>query len=134
MHDFGIVAVNSSVSQTFRISNNSECRWLIKEVRQSCSCTAGHPSKLEIEAGKQIDVDVKYNTPSKASDDERAVTLELSGRHAPRIHLVVRANVREPMTILPRRLTYTSKAMRMSSRPQVFSFRIFPKPPGPVSS
>lgn len=105
-HDFGVLKPEVQVEHCFAIKNNTAGRWTVRKIINTCACTATDLSAPAIEAREQESVTVTYRAGRESSDDTRKVVVLFEEREAPPLFLVIRAKIREAMTVTPSRVAY----------------------------
>ena len=100
-HDFGLVMPEEQREHRFAIHNSTTRKWTLREVINVCACTATDLSAPGIAAGATEEVTVTYQTGSGSRGERRRVVLLFEEPGAPRVFLVIRAKIREPMTLSP---------------------------------
>ncbi len=106
-HQFGILKPKERVEHRFAIHNDTETAWTISRIINTCSCTALAVSEPVVAPGSEQVVTVSYQAGAVTQDDTRRVVMLFEEPVAPRIALVVKAKIREPITCLPRELDFT---------------------------
>jgi Protein of unknown function (DUF1573) len=104
VHDFGLVLPNSHSKHSFLISNNTAEPWTMLRVEKGCSCTTTSIATTVIQPNSASSVEIAYHAPKNSCDDARRVTISFNPDSAPVIELVVTANIRAPLTIMPAEL------------------------------
>jgi hypothetical protein len=98
-HDFGIVRTGAVVRHSFLIRNISKKPWTFARFGRSCSCTVSRTSTERIPPSASGEVEVTYRTGTASANDQRTVDVHVAEEDAPVIMLVVKAQVRNPITV-----------------------------------
>ncbi len=98
--DVGDVRRGEAVRHTFFIRNRGDAPLLLTEVKPTCGCTVAEYDRT-IAAGGRGQVAAVVETESFSGPIAKAITVFTNDPGNPRISLVVKANVRQPVTARP---------------------------------
>lgn len=105
-HDFQLLLPGEQRAHTFVIANESNRGWSIAKIEHDCACVVSTASSDVIRAGETEEIEIAYRAPPRLKDDERRVLVRLKERDAPLIELVLRANIRPALCIVPAELDF----------------------------
>lgn len=107
-HYFGVVAPSTNHSHGFCINNESNQKWTLADSKSSCGCALSAIKWKDIQPGKSATVEVRFQVGREPLRTTSALALRFNESRAPRIQLVVAADVREPITIIPDQLVLSN--------------------------
>ena len=92
-HDFGRVAKNSIVKTTFTIKNDGKKDLIIRKAESNCACIQTSISSDTIKPGESAELEVEFNTRSRRSNQQKAVTVYANSPTKPISRVIVKAYV-----------------------------------------
>ena len=105
-HDFGRLKPGQAVKHNYEIMNNSSGTWTFRKIVNTCACTTSGVSAPQIKSGKTEKVGVTFTAGGVTSDENRKILVLFEEAAAPKVALVVKAQVREPLNCYPTELSF----------------------------
>src|SRR5262249_51804615 len=99
--DVGVVRHGQKLRLHFRIANDSQSKWTLARLHNSCACIAGRPRTEEVWPGSSMEIDLDYTAAPRNIDDRHRVGVEFAEKDTPFVWLEARACTREPISISP---------------------------------
>lgn len=107
-HEFSKVKSGEVILHTFKFKNTGGADLTIEDVKPSCGCTtAGEWSKL-LKPGESGTIPIKLDTSRFKGALTKTVTVTSNDPKKPRIVLMLKGEIWEPVTIEPAYLTFKS--------------------------
>lgn len=76
VHDFGNIKEGDVVTKVFTFKNTGEAPLIISNATSSCGCTVpSYPKDKPIAPGEEGEIEVKYNSRGKKSQDNKVVRI-----------------------------------------------------------
>lgn len=101
--DAGVVSQGVTVDAVFELVNEGDAPLVIKAVRPTCGCTVAEFDK-EIAPGATGKIDTKLDTKDFSGPISKSILVMTNDPQNPTVTLVIKANIRPYVEILPRPL------------------------------
>lgn len=107
-HDFGFVLPNSQLKHEFVLTNGHSHELRISDVKSSCVCTAGTPSRDVVPPGESVVIPVTVKSGVKLGVHSQRLLI-ITEDKADNLVLSVTWNVKGEMTLIPESLRLTAQ-------------------------
>ena len=121
-HHFGYVLPESRHVHRFRVRNDTDRLWSVKMIHVKCACTVAEAASSMIRPGESSEFAVAYRAGVDSGNERRSVLIEFEEPGVQPIELVVRANVRNPLTVSSKELVFSSVGMGHDARESIDIF------------
>src|SRR5262249_1818152 len=108
--DFGVSAPDTEMRHRFSITNPSTTTWTVKFVTKSCACTVGEVSARRVKPSETTSLEVVYRASKTEGSINQAVIVEFQEENTPLFYLVIKGEVRNPLSALPARVEFGRRA------------------------
>ena len=92
-YDFGKVKDGEMLKHTFMLKNNEAETICIKEVNTSCSCSAAKVDAKTVEPGKEVPVEISFNTKGYKGLKKRQLFVHTDSKKNPLVIFEIQADV-----------------------------------------
>lgn len=100
-HDFGVVARGSDVSYRLKLKNKFEETVHIAEVRTTCGCSAGEPSKETLQSLEEAYITIRLDTRKFTRGKESNLIVVFDRPLPGRVQIPLKAYIRTDVVIEP---------------------------------
>jgi hypothetical protein len=100
-HDFGRINDEAPVKKLFTFKNISQQTINVVNVRSTCGCTAGAPSKRVLAPGEEGSIEVTFNPQNRRGLELKTVTVETDFKPMPNYELHIQTTVLPRLVIEP---------------------------------
>jgi hypothetical protein len=103
IQDFGVVSKGEKIKATFVVTNTGQATLEIPQVRPTCGCTVASFDK-SIAPGESGKITADVDTTAFNGPITKALLVFSNDPDTPQVNLVIKADVRAPIDVLPRSL------------------------------
>ncbi len=132
-HHFAEAIAGQELKHTFTITNTGGDPVLITDIRNTCYCTTAILTDKNIAPGKNVQIEVTLNVPSRNETIKERVRIHTDSPAQPTLEFSITANARLPLAAIPEHIVLGSFSPE-AFKPKTFILRQVLDPPVQIRS